>query len=175
MSACAKPSSKSWFLQVQGIFLLYNLPHPITFLENPPSKFSFKRLVKAAVLDHWQDKLRMQASMLSSLEFFKPAFMSLSTTHPIFTTCGGSPYQVVRATVQARFLSGRARVESLTRHWDNTNREGYCLLFRDLNPVLCTMEDLILSGGCPSLAEARCQCFHSFKHLWSFVPTYCPW
>ena len=77
----AKASSKSWFLQVQGIFLLYNLPHPITFLENPPSKFSFKRLVKAAVLDHWQDKLRMQASMLSSLEFFKPGFMSLSTTH----------------------------------------------------------------------------------------------
>ena len=81
--------------------------------------------------------------------------MSLSTTHPIFTTCGGSPYQVVRATVQARFLSGRARVESLTRHWDNTNREGYCLLCKDLNPVLGTMEHLFLSGGCPALAEAR--------------------
>ena len=127
----------------------------ITFLDNPPSKFAFKRLVKAAVLDHWEDKLCAQSEIMSSLEFFKPAFMSLSTTHPIFTTCGSSPYQVVRATIQARLLSGRARVESLTRHWDNTNKEGYCLLCKDLNPIVGTMDHMFLSGGCPDLEEAR--------------------
>ena len=47
----AKPSSKSWFLVVQKITLQYLLPHPITFLDSPPTKYSFKRLVKSAVMD----------------------------------------------------------------------------------------------------------------------------
>ena len=50
--ATAKTSSKSWFVQLQNVFLQYSLPHPIFFLDNPPSKFSFKSKVKAVVIDH---------------------------------------------------------------------------------------------------------------------------
>ena len=153
--ASAKSSSRSWFLQIQEIFLQYYLPHPITFLNNPPSKATFKKLVKTAVIDHWQQKLRAQAVPLPSLEFFKPNFMSLSVTHPIYSTCGSSPYQVAKASVQARYLSGRARVEALTRNWDNTNKEGICPLCRDTKPTLGTLQHILLSGGCPALAEAR--------------------
>ena len=115
MLACAKSSSKTWFLEIQKISLKYLLPHPITFLTNPPTKHTYKRLVKSAVLDHWEKKLRAEASFLreASLKYFDPTFMSLSTTHPIFTTCGTSPYEVSKAVIQARWLSGRARVEYL--------------------------------------------------------------
>ena len=37
-----KPSSKSWFWQVRDLCLMYQLPHPMTILDNPGSKFSFK-------------------------------------------------------------------------------------------------------------------------------------
>ena len=153
--ATAKPSSKSWFIQLQNIFLQYGLPHPISFLDNPPTKTSFKQLAKAAVTDHWEQKLRGQADLLSSLKFFHPAYMSLSSTHPLFSTCGSSPYQVLKACVQARYLSGRARVEALTRHWDMANKEGFCYLCKSIKPALGTLEHFLLSGGCPALVEAR--------------------
>ena len=101
--ATAKPSSKSWFLQLQKIFLQYLLPHPITFLNTPPSKQSFKRLVKSAVIDHWEQKLREQAVFLqeASLKYFKPCYMSLSISHPLYSSCGSSPYQVSKAVLMS--------------------------------------------------------------------------
>ena len=111
--------------------------------------------MKSAVLSYWQEKLRAQAAVLSSLEFFKPAFMSLSQTHPIFTSCGNNPYEIKKSTIQAKFLSGRAKTESLTRHWDPSNKEGHCRLCLDYQPTLGTMQHLLLPGGCPALADAR--------------------
>ena len=163
MFASAKPSSKSWFLQVQDIFLQYDLPHPITFLNSPPSKQTFKRMAKAAVLDHWEQKLRGQAILLDSLKYFQPTYMSLSKTHPLFSTCGSSPYQVAKAAVQARYLSGRARVEALTKHWDMSNKEGICPLCKDIEPSLGTLEHQLLGGGCPALAAARLEMISFFQ------------
>ena len=155
--ATAKPSSKSWFLEIRKISLKYLLPHPITFLDSPPTKQSFKRLVKSAVLDFWEQKLRAEAAFLKegSLKYFDPSFMSLSRTHPLFTTCDSSPYEVKKAVIQARYLSGRARVESLTRHWDVSNKGGICPLCSIVTPTVGTIEHFLLSGGCPALVEAR--------------------
>ena len=150
----AKPSSKSWFLEVQKICLQYLLPHPIIFLENPPTKYSFKRQIKSAVMDYWEQKLRGQTLFMreGSLKYFNPRFMSLSRTHPIFTTCGSNPYEISRAVVQAQFLSGKARVESLTKYWDMRNKDGMCQLCKI---VPGTIEHILLAGGCPALADAR--------------------
>ena len=155
--ASAKPSSKSWFLEIQKISLKYLLPHPITFLNSPPQKLPFKKLVKSAILDIWEKKFRAEAAFLreSSLKYFDPNFMSLSRTHPLFTTCGSSPYETKKAVIQARYLSGRARVESLTKHWDMSNKEGICPLCSIVTPTVGTIEHFLLSGGCPALVEAR--------------------
>ena len=74
----------------------------------------------------WEQKLRDEASPLPSLRFFKPSFMSLKTPHPIFLSAGSSPYEVIKAGVQALFLSGRYRTELLCKYWSQ-NQHGYCL------------------------------------------------
>ena len=99
------------------------------------------------MIDHWEQSLRAQASLLPSLKYFQPAFMSLTHPHPVYTTCGNSPYEVSKAAVQARFLSGRARLETLTRHWDMSNPGGLCTLCRTVAPTLGTLEHILLSGG----------------------------
>ena len=48
--------------------------------------------------------------------------MALSSTSPIFSMCGSFPYEVLKVVYHARALSGHARVESLTKHWDMSNR-----------------------------------------------------
>ena len=57
--------------------------------------------------------------------------------------------------MQTRFLSGRAKVESLTKHWDKSHKDGFCLLCREIEPTEGTIEHLLLPGGCPRLIEAR--------------------
>ena len=120
-------SPKSWFHQIRKWCLLYSLPHPLDLLQNPPSKTVFKSMVKKKVVDYWETVLRAEVDPRSSLEFFKPSYMSLTKSHPIFSSAGSSPSKVAMATLQATMLSGRYRTEALCSHWSR-NRRGVCLL-----------------------------------------------
>ena len=103
-------------------------------------------------MDHWEQKLRGEALLLPSLQFFKPSFMSLSTPHPLWTTAGSSPSKVAMATVQAQMISGRYRTQQLCSHW-SPQTTGFCLLSSSCSS---TIEDLphILST-CNALLPAR--------------------
>ena len=50
--SCSPRSAKSWFQQVRDICLLYSLPHPLLLLQHPPTRPSFKGLVKANVTEN---------------------------------------------------------------------------------------------------------------------------
>ena len=125
----AKPSSGSWFLHIQDLLLLYCLPQPLELLHSSMSKPRFKSLVKSHVIDYWEHQLRQEASNpdLTSLSFFKPSFMSLLTPHPLWTTSSSNPYEINKAVVQARMLSGRYITDQLSRHW-TSNKAGSCLV-----------------------------------------------
>ena len=133
----------------------------------PPSQENqFKILVKKHVLNYWEIKLRSEAdsSDLSSLKHFHPEFQSLSTPHPIWSTAGSSPYQVAKATIQAKMLSGRYRTERLMRFWSK-NPGGVCLL--PSCSALNVHEDLEhILVHCGSLADTR-------AGLVDFANTYC--
>ena len=122
-----KPSGKSWFQEIREIGILYGLPHPLSLLQSPPSKTSFKKLCKEKAHDYWHAKLSAEVASLRSLEYLRPEYLSLSRPHPIFTSLDGNPYQAKAAKVQALFLSGRYYTERLCRFWSD-NKFGYCLL-----------------------------------------------
>ena len=148
-------TSNSWFYQVRDICLQYNLPHPLTLL-TPPCPFSkagFKRLAKKHIIRYWEEKLRCEASILPSLRFFKPNYMSIVTPHPLLLTAGSSPYEVTKANIQAMFLSGRYRTEKLCRYW-SSNSSGHCLLPHCVALKQIEDEDHILLL-CQSLANTR--------------------
>ena len=157
-------STQSWFNNVREICLLYGLPHPLSLLQYPPPREAFKKLVKSLVTDYWEQKLRMEASILSSLTYFRPAYHSLSRPHPILWTPGANPYEVGKAVIQLRMLSGRYRTAMLTRHW-SPSRRGTC-------PVpSCkefeTLEHLLIF--CPYYEQTR----ERLKKLWLSTPNPC--
>ena len=61
--------------------------------------------------------MRTEAAPLTSLLNFKPSYMSLSRPHPIWWTAGANPYEVAKAVVQCRMLSGRYRTRLLMSNW----------------------------------------------------------
>ena len=145
-------SKSSWFHQIRRYCLLYSLPHPSELLHVPLQKSDFKRLIKKKVISYWEIQLRGEAAVLPSLCFFHPAFMSLITCHPLWTTAGSSPYKVAMATVQASMLSGRYRTELLMKHW-SSSKSGQCLLSHVCSGI---PEDIThILKICPSLHQTR--------------------
>ena len=119
----------------------------MVLLDNQPTKEQFKKLAKTHVHDFWETKLRVDAAALPSLEYFRPSFMSLDKPHPLWTTAGSSPYEVNKACIQAKMLSGRYRTEKLCRYW-STNTNGFCLApscmetIEDLEHILTTCKSM---------------------------------
>ena len=150
---CEKPSSRSWFNQIRVICLQYALPNPLSLLDFPPTKYTYKTLVKRHVQSYWEDLLQQEASKLPSLEYFHPQVMSLSHPHPLWTTAGSNPFEISKAVIQARMLSGRYPSDYLARHWTK-NKNGYCLLPHcSGRETPGTLEHILLY--CSSLAECR--------------------
>ena len=150
------PSSGSWFWKLRQLCLMYGLPHPASWLSSRPSKLQMKTMSKAAVLQYWLNSLRSQAEALPSLQYLQTKFLGLTKCHPIFRSCGSSPWEVEKATTQARLLSGRYRLESLTKHWVPWNRKGLCSLpdcWESSTAHIGTIECFLLS--CPSLSPTR--------------------
>ena len=157
----------SWFATIRLLSQQYGLPDRLLILQSPPTHFYWKKLTKLKVLDWWQTKFRGEIDTLTSLEFFQPSYMSLSSPHPLWTTAG-SPFEVRKATISARMLSGRYRTDYLARHWSKTNPEGLCRL-PGCNNELGTLQHILLT--CPALTDARAK---AISHWSSFlVPR--PW
>ena len=87
----------SWFLQVRSLCILYNLPSPITLLQHPLNKYSYKKLIKSRVIDFWETHLRAEALELRehSLKYFKAEFtycgQHVDPTHMRFTKLSFRP------------------------------------------------------------------------------------
>ena len=142
----------------QYILLMYQLLHPLTLLANPPQKETFKKLVKAKVIDYWEQLLRAEASYLPSLTYFKPQYCSLTKPHKLWTFCGGNPYEVSKARIQLLFLASQYTSGHLTRHWSKDNPSGYCSFPPcNQNQIVETTQHILLM--CPAFTKIRQKMF----------------
>ena len=157
----------SWFANTRLICQQYSLPDPLLILQSPPTHLYWKKLTKSKVLDCWQLKLRGEAEHLDSLQFFRPSHMSLSSPHPLWTSAG-SPFEVSKAVISARMLSGRYRTDQLMRHWSSSNPDGLCRL-PGCEGQLGTLAHILLH--CPALSDAIAKCISHWSAF--LVPR--PW
>ena len=73
----------------------------------------FKSLVKTKIIEYWQHLLACEALPKPSLSHFNPLMHSIAISHPVWTTAGSSAFEVNKATILARMISGRYRTDSL--------------------------------------------------------------
>ena len=116
--------ANSWFHKIRQICLQYGLPHPLQLLNNPLPKSKFKALCRNNIHEYWRQKICEEAQV-PSLNYMCAPYLSLFKPHPIWTSLDGNPYQTKAAVIQASFLSGKYRTESVCRFWSK-NTEGLC-------------------------------------------------
>ena len=137
-------------MKIRELCIKYKLRVPLSLLHNPPTKLQFKSLVKS--LDFWEITLRADAVPLDSLKYFLASYMSLMKPHPLWTTCSSNPFEVNKAIIQARMLSGRYMTDQLSRHWTH-NKAGLCLLSGCNGYSVGSLEHILLE--CPALQSTR--------------------
>ena len=168
----AKPNKHLWFTKIREKCSKYSLPDPMTLLSNPPSKQSFKNLVKSKVMQYWESELRVAAASLPSLEFFKPQFYSLSRPHPIWLSAGNNPYEVEKACCQAKMLSGRYRTCWLARHWSGDSTGSCSLPTCRQTPTPGTLPHILTE--CVDLQPARSRVLRLWLEYLKENPVYLP-
>ena len=126
----------------------YSLPDPIVILNDPPSKFSWKKIITNQVSSHWHQRYCDEVSHRSSLCSLRPAFLPLNgKPHPLWSSCQSSPTAVRAATIQARILTGRYHTDLLRSKWDGN--DGTCRLPGCGTPEADSVH--LLSGQCEAL------------------------
>ena len=170
-SSNTPPPARSWFSGILKLCIRYDLDHPRDLLSFPIPKQSFKKIIRKKVLDFWEQRLRDEAEdpRYSSLTFFKPRFMSLTSPHPLWSSAGSSPSRIAMATVQAQMISGRYRSESLCRHWSR-NKMGFCLLSNNHQEVLEDVTHIL--KDCDALHDTRMKLLSYTRSYCQGIPTY---
>ena len=148
---CAPPPAKSWFQQIRDLSSQYGIPTTLKLLDSPLPKEAFKAMVKKKIVEYWEALLRVEASPLRSLHYFKPELYSLTRAHYMWTTAASNPFECSKSTILARMASGRYRTEILCRHW-STNRAGHCRA-PSCHQTPGTLEHLLVA--CPALGTVR--------------------
>lgn len=151
-------SARSWFHIIRDLCLQYNLPHPLTLLECPPTKEAFKKEVKLRITEYWLHILQSEAASMKSLVYFDPYVHSLSSPSMIWLSAQSTPIETSKAVIVSRIASGRYRCEAFCRHWTNSN--GNCLS-PTCDNVLGDVEHILLS--CPALDNVRAQMFQMWQ------------
>ena len=150
-----KNLSRSWFPKIRILCQKYLLPDPLLVMQSPPTYYHWKKLTKSHVIDWWESHYRGMAEQLKSLEYFKPHFMSLSSPHPIWLTAG-SPFEVSKAVIMARMLSGRYRTDKLMSRWSTSKPSDYLVV------------NMVMKGTWPiyiiHLARAKLRKFWNLKN-----------
>ena len=144
--------SSSWFTKIRGICQQYSLPDPFFVLHYPETKERWKTATKLRVTEYWGKKLREQANSLGSLSLFRATHMSLPHPSPTWTSCRDQPYEVRKATVQARMASGRYRTCWFRRHYAGDST-GMCRVPGCTGDTPGTLAHLA-TGQCPGLTDA---------------------
>ncbi|MEW8546427.1 MAG: hypothetical protein AB2693_23155, partial [Candidatus Thiodiazotropha sp.] len=99
----AKPmSSNSWFIAVK---IKYNLPDPFEILENPPSKYTWKRRVRDAINSYCIPAIQAQAALYPSLRWLNIRSYEPSSLHPLVRLTGDLR-EVPRLAVKLKLVTG---------------------------------------------------------------------
>lgn len=113
--AMKSTSSGSWFIHVANLLKRYGLPSPHDLLNDIPTKYIWKQLVKNAVTSFWEHQLKQQARQQSSLKYLNIEKLEIGTPQLTWSTCGNEPMSVTRAMIKMKLLLGVYMLQT-TRH-----------------------------------------------------------
>lgn len=121
------PNSNSWFICIKRLLIKYDLPQATDLLDNPPSKYRWKKLVKRQTDGYWLDHMRHKAKLYSSLRFLHSEAYIPGRTHPLIRDVTGVR-DVARTHTKLRLVTGTYILQTNRSAFNQNQISPECML-----------------------------------------------
>ena len=143
-------NSHSWFIMIKKNLYKYGLPSPYELLENPPSKYVWKKAVNGKLVEYWKERLASETLKKTSLKFWNPNNIEYNVCSQIWARAGRDTVSVHKANIHVKLLSGTYILQKNKARFNQYEVSSLC--------PLCGIEpeDLVhFMLTCEKLEEAR--------------------
>ena len=84
----------------------YGLQSPYELLENPPTKYVWKRAVNEKLVKYWKERLASEALKKTSLQFWNHNNIQYNVCSQVWACAGRDTVSVHKANIHVKLLSG---------------------------------------------------------------------
>ncbi|KAK3101457.1 hypothetical protein FSP39_003722 [Pinctada imbricata] len=99
-------NSASFTITVRKTLQKYQLPDAYSLLEKTPTKAQWKKMIKEATNNIYTAKITEEIKTKSTLKYLGIQKQPLDNPHPIYKFTGPNPFEVLKAQIKARILTG---------------------------------------------------------------------
>ena len=111
--------SNSWFVKVQHILDLYNLPSAYQIIIQ--NKQEWKRTTHTAIDAHWRNKWIEEAKQKTTLLNMNLTNWSFKRPHTIWCSVRDNPREIYKAIEQCKIMTGTYKTQSIQHRFDQTD------------------------------------------------------
>ncbi|CAC5369265.1 unnamed protein product [Mytilus coruscus] len=117
-------SENSFFSRIQEILKYYNLPTVSEFKDQLPSKMQWKKDINRTIASKWSTILQEEMEEKSTLKRCNTQMLKIHEVHPVWRTLLPLTYEVKKANIKARLLTGTYLLqEDIQRFTGNRTEE----------------------------------------------------
>ena len=114
-------NSNSWFTTVRKILYKYALQNPMSCLENPQNKNSWKKEIQTKINHFWKEKLIKDSSTYRSLEYLGFGHFNIGKPHRILNISNACDptRETLRLVIKLKLITGTYILESKRSKYSN--------------------------------------------------------
>ncbi|CAC5390136.1 unnamed protein product [Mytilus coruscus] len=143
-------NSDSFFSRTQEILMYYNLPTISEFKDQLSSKIQWKKDINRSIADKWSTILQKEMEEKSTLKRCNIQMLKIHEVHPVWRTLPPLTFEVKKANIKARFLTGTYLLQEHIQRFTGNTEEQKCQLCQ------IEKEDMLhFMLRCPALNEQR--------------------
>ena len=140
----------SWFRHLQNLHAQYDLPDPISILEDPPSKQTWRSTVSKAITSYWREIFEADIQTKSTLRLFSKDEWIPGKPHNMWRDTNQDARDIRRGCVKARMLTGTYILQSNRAKFNQYDVDPTCTM---CSAAQESMTHFLLH--CPALDAAR--------------------
>ena len=142
--------STSFTVTIRKILQKYDLPSAYDLIESTPGKEEWKAMVKKATNISYRMEVFEELKNKTSLKYLALQENPLDEPHPLYKYTGSDPYEIEKAAIKARLLTGTYTLQANKHKYNQYEVDKTCELCRSETE---DREHFILSRS--ALEEAR--------------------
>ncbi|CAC5362323.1 unnamed protein product [Mytilus coruscus] len=121
--------SNSWFIAIKRVLFKYDLHSPIILLNDPPTKYSWKKSVRSAIDRYWKNILIQKSCTYKSLKYLGTLNISPGKCHTLLFIGNTSDptREAVRISVKLKVITDTYILQSHRSRY-NLNETPICKL-----------------------------------------------